>query len=388
MATKFYSQIDMQVTPTASTHVTTKGYVDGLVADMKDPKGSARVATTEALVGTYDTKVFTMTADGALSIDGVSLALNNRVLIKNQAGAARTENGIYTVTTVGDAENPGVLTRAADFDESDDISAGCYLTIEEGTTNADSLWVLTTNDPITLDTSLLEFSKLAPTIYSAGDGIDITDFSVAVDVTDVIDTTKGLTESENNIQVAITTDEGLDFNVGTGALEVDVTDFIDTTKGLTETTNNIQVAITTDEGLDFNGGTGALEVDVTDIIDTDYGLTEDTNNIRINIESDGGIQFDASNKGLEVKLDGTSLSVGESGVKKNSYSSDITWSGSGPYTYTIAAATHGLGVTRNLDVKVYESNDIVGVDIAVDSSTGEVTITSVVDFSNAHVEIQ
>jgi len=269
MATKFYSQIDMQVTPTSSTHVATKSYVDALVAEMKDPKNSARAATTAALDATYSGvgQTLTMNANGALTIDAVSLASTNRVLVKNQAGANRTENGIYTVTTVGDAGTAAVLTRAADFNESADISAGAYLTIEEGTANADTLWVLTTNDPITLDTSLLEFSKLAPTIYTAGNGIDITNFAVS------------------------------------------------------------------------------------------------------------------------AKLDGTSLTLGVSGLKKTAYTSAITWDGAGPYTFTVTAATHGLGATRNLDVKIYESNNIVMTDIAVDGS-GDVTITSNSNFSNGAVYIQ
>lgn len=116
----------------------------------------------------------------------------------------------------------------------------------------------------------------------AGDGIDVST-DVAVDVTDFIDTTKGLTETSNDIQVNITADEGLDFNGGTGALEVDVTDFIDTAAGLTESSNNIQVNLGTDAGLDFN--TGAIEVDVTDIIDTNSGLTESGGDIQVNIDT-------------------------------------------------------------------------------------------------------
>jgi hypothetical protein len=97
-------------------------------------------------------------------------------------------------------------------------------------------------------------------------------------------------------------------------IEVDSTNIINTNKGLGETSNAIEVKLTTDGGLDFDGS-GNIQVDVTDTIDTNYGLTEDTNKIRINLESDGGIAFDSTNKGLEVKLDGSTLTVGSSGLK-------------------------------------------------------------------------
>jgi membrane-bound inhibitor of C-type lysozyme len=332
---KQYGQIS------SSYDLVSKGYVDSKFAELKDAKNSARVATTAVLDATYSGagKTLTMNSNGALSIDSVSLALNNRVLVKNQTLGNRTENGIYYVTTVGDAGTAAVLTRATDFDESSEITAGCYLTIEEGTTNADSMWVLTTNDPITLDTSLLEFSKLSPTIYTAGDGIDITNFEVAADVSDF---------------------------AGTG-LEDDGS-------------NNLRISSNA-AGNGLTGGSGsALSVVAGD------GISVSTD-VAVKLESDGGIQFDSTNKGLEVKLNGASLAVGTDGLKKNTYSSSITWSGSGPYTFSITAATHGLGATRNLDIKVYENNDLVMTDVAV-AANGDVTITSTVDFSNGTVQIQ
>jgi len=117
-------------------------------------------------------------------------------------------------------------------------------------------------------------------VFTAGDGLDGTDdgagstYTLDVDVTDFIDTAYGLTEDTNNIRVAITANEGLEFNAGTGALEVDVTDFIDTAYGLTEDTNNIRINI--GDGLEFD--TGALEVD---LVDAWSGLEFVTGDLRV-----------------------------------------------------------------------------------------------------------
>jgi hypothetical protein len=120
-------------------------------------KTSCRTATTTVLSCTYSSTALTLTANsnGAISIDGVSLVANDRVLVKNQN--TQTQNGIYFVSTVGDGTHPYILTRATDFNSSAYIKAGIYTIIEEGTVNADSCWVLTTNNPITLDSSNLIF---------------------------------------------------------------------------------------------------------------------------------------------------------------------------------------------------------------------------------------
>jgi hypothetical protein len=79
------------------------------------------------------------------------------------------DNGIYTVTTVGSAptsETAGdgvdwVLTRATDADEDDEVTSGMFCFVEEGTTNADTGWVLSTDNPITVDTTTLSFTQFS-----------------------------------------------------------------------------------------------------------------------------------------------------------------------------------------------------------------------------------
>jgi hypothetical protein len=135
--------------PTAASDAATKGYVDNVAAGLAW-KQSVRAATT---------------ANGALAtafengdvIDGVTLATNDRILIKNQTAPA--ENGLYTVNA------SGAPTRATDADTAAEILQAA-IWVQEGTTNADSAWVLSTNAPITLGTTGLTFTQ-----FTGGSGV-------------------------------------------------------------------------------------------------------------------------------------------------------------------------------------------------------------------------
>ncbi len=109
----------------------TEAYVDA-VAQGLDVKASVRAATTAnvALTGTQ-------------TIDGVTLAADNRVLVKDQTDA--TENGIYLVKA-------DAWVRTADADSSADLNPGAFVFVEEGTVGADTGWVMTADAPFALDT--------------------------------------------------------------------------------------------------------------------------------------------------------------------------------------------------------------------------------------------
>jgi hypothetical protein len=147
-------------TPTDGTDVVTKQYADAL-AQGNHTKDPARAKTVSALpaytqVGAGVGATLTADANGALSsVDGVSLAVNDRLLVDTNGSANDADNGVYSVTQVGDGSNPWILTRTTDAD--DNVSAGLYVFITEGTTCADCGFVLTTNNPITVDTTPLNF---------------------------------------------------------------------------------------------------------------------------------------------------------------------------------------------------------------------------------------
>ena len=161
-------------TPTQSTDAANKGYVDGIKQAL-DIKDSVRVATNAALTataaGSGPTKTLTnATTQAAITIDSIVLALNDRVLVKDQATGA--DNGIYTVTTVGSASVNWVLTRAGDADISADVTPGMFTFVEEGTVNGNNGFVLTTDAPVTLETTALVFVQFSGAgQITAGNGL-------------------------------------------------------------------------------------------------------------------------------------------------------------------------------------------------------------------------
>lgn len=143
---------------TASTDAATKGQLDAAVQGY-DWKNSVRVATTAA--GTLASSF-----ENGDSVDGVTLATGNRILLKNQASGS--ENGIYTVNA------SGAPTRATDADSSAKVTGGMAVLVTEGTTNGNTQWILATDDPITLGTTALSFAQIGA---GAGGGT-VTDVSV------------------------------------------------------------------------------------------------------------------------------------------------------------------------------------------------------------------
>lgn len=133
---------------TADTDAPSWGQVKALNTG-RDWKDSVRAATTGA--GTLASSF----ANGSV-IDGVTLATGDRILLKDQATAS--ENGIYTVNAAG------APTRAADADASAEVTSGMSVPVTEGTANGDTIWTLTTNDPITLGTTGLSFSQTGETL--------------------------------------------------------------------------------------------------------------------------------------------------------------------------------------------------------------------------------
>jgi hypothetical protein len=175
-------------TPVQTTDAANKGYVDS-VKQALDIKDSVRVASESNISATYNNGTSgvgaTLTADsnGAVSIDSVALALNNRVLVKAQTDG--TENGIYKVTTVGDVSNPFVLTRTTDADSSSEVTGGMFTFVEEGT-NADAGFVLSNiTGSATLGTSSLTFTQFSGAgSVTAGVGLAKSGNTLSVNVDD------------------------------------------------------------------------------------------------------------------------------------------------------------------------------------------------------------
>jgi hypothetical protein len=166
---------------TAATDAVTKQQLDSVSAGL-DPKESVRTSTTAALstwIAAGSGVGKTLTSPNNLvtnnDFDGVTVAVNDRVLVKDGGPNATPaiDNGIYEVTQLADGvSNPTILTRATDFDQDVEVTAGAFTFITEGSTNADTGWVLQGPDPLTVDTSPLNWVQFTGAgAVVAGDGL-------------------------------------------------------------------------------------------------------------------------------------------------------------------------------------------------------------------------
>jgi hypothetical protein len=105
------------------------------------------------------TRVVTITnitlAGGAPnSVDGVTLSLNDRILVTGQTSGS--QNGVYYVTTLGTGSN-GTWARSTDTNNTGELLSGTIIMVTEGVIYADTQWKLITNDPIVIGTTPLTF---------------------------------------------------------------------------------------------------------------------------------------------------------------------------------------------------------------------------------------
>jgi hypothetical protein len=141
----------------SATDLVTKQQLDNAVAGLSW-KQPVRVATTTngTLASAYA---------NSQSVDGVTLATGDRVLVKNQT--TQTENGIYVVKASGAPD------RATDADSAAELN-GATVYVTSGTTNADKAYTQTT-DAVTLGTSNIVWAQIGGgTLPTAGAGLTLT----------------------------------------------------------------------------------------------------------------------------------------------------------------------------------------------------------------------
>jgi hypothetical protein len=166
--------------PSSDSQLARKAYVDS-VAQGLAVKAPCRAATTANI-----------TLSGEQTIDGVSVVSGDRVLVKDQSTGAN--NGIYVASGSS-------WSRAADANADAEVKAGMFTFVEEGTVNADSGWVLTTNNAITLGSTSLTFVQFSGAgQITAGAGLTKTGNTLQVVAADA-----SITVNADSIQVAVNT---------------------------------------------------------------------------------------------------------------------------------------------------------------------------------------
>lgn len=225
------------------------------LADATNPQDAVTLAQLNAAVQGYSWKnpvrvatTANITLSGAQTIDGVSVVAGDRVLVKNQtAGQA---NGIYVAAS-------GAWARSGDMDTAAE-ALGAAVFVSEGTSQGNTIWLMTTDAPITLGTTPLVWAQIGGSSgggYSAGNGITITGNTIAVDtavvarkasatIGDGTATTLTVTHNLNTLDVVVSVRE-----VSTGAqvLVDNVANGVNTvqlTFGTAPTTGQYRVTVT------------------------------------------------------------------------------------------------------------------------------------------------
>jgi hypothetical protein len=148
--------------PTSDQDAATKIYVDAIRSGL-DVKDSVKVTTTGNI-----------TLSGTQTIDGIAISTDERVLVKSQTTGS--ENGIYDCKSGG-------WVRSSDFDSSAEVTSGAFVFVEQGSTNADAGFVLTTDGTITIGTTALSFTQFSGAgQISAGDGLQKVGNALSVDL--------------------------------------------------------------------------------------------------------------------------------------------------------------------------------------------------------------
>jgi hypothetical protein len=130
-----------------------------------------------------------LTLSGTQTVDGIALAAGNVILVKDQT--TTSANGLYTVAA-------GAWTRATPMDTWAEVP-GTIVSIQEGTTNHDTIWLSTADAGGTLNTTPITFTQIpGPSDIVAGAGLLRTGQTI-----DVVAVDASMTVNADNLQVKL-----------------------------------------------------------------------------------------------------------------------------------------------------------------------------------------
>jgi hypothetical protein len=300
-----------------------KSYVDNFITGLKW-KTSVRVATVVA--GTFATSF----AAGQV-VDGVTLVLADRLLLKTQVTGS--QNGLYSVTA-------GTPTRVLDADTAAEI-ASCTVMVEEGTVNADTQWTCTNNASVVLGTDAITFAQIAGAgTYSAGFGLTLTGNSFALTDAELV-AIAGLTSAADKLAYFT--------GLGTAAL----TDFTSVARTLVSQTTQALMR-TTGLGLGtsatVNTGTSGATIPLLNVANT-WALAQTFTTAPVFTDASGsrtalGLGTMATQASSAVSISGGTIS----GI------TDLAVADGGTGASTAGAARTNLGLVISTDVQAWDAD--------------------------------
>lgn len=178
-------QLTLSADPTNAMHAVTKQYADAIAQSLA-PKDSVHAATTANIAN--------LSTGAPNVLDGVTLAVNDRILVKDQT--TTSQNGIYVVTTLGTGAN-GVWTRASDMNAWSEVPAA-FTFVEQGTANGSNGYVCTSPQGGTLDSTAITFVQFSGAgQVVAGNGLTKTGNTI-----DVVGTAGRIVANADSIDLA------------------------------------------------------------------------------------------------------------------------------------------------------------------------------------------
>jgi hypothetical protein len=327
------TQVTVAGDPTVNLQVATKQYVDTQTSAGIHYHQPVRVESPINLNATYNNGTAgvgaTLTNAGtqaALVIDGVTVSVNDRVLIYEQTD--ETQNGIYDVTSVGSGSTNWVLTRSSDADtyvnaSPDGLSQGSTVFVQQGTTGAGETYTCNTVGTIIFGTTAITFAQISSAqIYSAGTGLTLTGTTFSL--------TSPVATSLGGTGLTAFTSGGAVYATSTSAL----------------TTGTLPATA---------GGTGQSSYTTGDLVyaasATTLGVIADvaTGNALIS----GGVGADPSygKIGLTTHISGT-LAVGNGGTGATTLTGYLVGNGTAAFTATATIPTSALSGTISLTTQV------------------------------------
>lgn len=148
----FADAITTKYLTTVASKVAGVKYVDDITLSLAWAHANCRVATTANVNLSTD-------LENGDTLNGVTLATNDRVLVKNQSTAS--QNGIYVV------QASGAAVRAADANASSEFSRGSFVFVTAGSTGANTGYYLTNTGTITLGSTALTFEAFGEATYNS-----------------------------------------------------------------------------------------------------------------------------------------------------------------------------------------------------------------------------
>jgi hypothetical protein len=326
----------------------------------------------------------TATANGAFVQDGVTVALNGRVLFNGQTNAF--QNGIYDLTTTGNATAQAVLTRSANENtysprSSTGLGQGDYFYITSGAVNGGKSFVLATPGTLVFGTTNLTFDQFSATpVYSAGTGLTLTDTTFSISNTTVVSGLYGDSATvpviEVNAQGQLTSAANSSINVSNITVGT-----LPNARTTASSANGASTIVLRDANGSFNANVvtattvNATTGNFTNITANASGLTDiNASNITSGTISNARTTANTSNSASTIVLRDASGNFGSNVVSASSFSGD------GTAITAINASNISSGTVANARTSAASANGastIVSRDSSGSFSAGDITANSI-----------